>query len=41
MLVSIAALLAIFAGGFGSIFWLARVPDRLINLPRKAYWLAP
>jgi uncharacterized membrane protein len=32
---------AVFGALLGSAQWLERLPDRLISLPNKAYWLAP
>lgn len=38
---TILVLMALFAASYLATGLIARVPDRLINLPRKAYWLAP
>lgn len=41
LFLSIAALMALFVAGYLAAGLVVRLPDRLINLPRKAYWLAP
>lgn len=41
LILTIAALIALFAASYLAAGLIARLPDRLINLPRKAYWLAP
>ena len=38
---SAARLVAMCAVLFGLAPWLERLPDRVISLPRKDYWLAP
>ncbi|HWB45585.1 MAG TPA: DUF1648 domain-containing protein [Hyphomicrobiaceae bacterium] len=37
----IGGLLAAFALLFAGAGWLDRLPDRYLNLPNRAYWLAP
>jgi uncharacterized membrane protein len=37
----LAVTLVVLAGIFASSSLLGRIPDRLINLPNKSYWLAP
>lgn len=38
---SVVALMSLFAASYFAIGLVSRLPDRLINLPRKQYWLAP
>jgi uncharacterized membrane protein len=41
MIAGLAVLILLFAAIFATTFFFDRVPDRLISLPHKAYWLAP
>ena len=41
MIAGLAALVLLFAVIFAGTYFFDRVPDRLISLQHKAYWLAP
>ena len=41
VIVGLSVLVLLFAAIFAATFFFSRVPDRLINLPHKTYWLAP
>ncbi len=41
IITGLAVLVLLFAVIFAGTYFFGRVPDRLISLPHKAYWLAP
>jgi serine/threonine-protein kinase len=41
MIAGLAVLVLLFAAIFAAAFFFDRVPDHLISLPHKTYWLAP
>ena len=41
MIAGLAVLVLLFAAIFAATFIFGRIPDRLINVPNKTYWLAP
>jgi serine/threonine-protein kinase len=41
MIAGLAVLVLLFAAIFAATFFFRRIPDGLINVPNKTYWLAP